>query len=88
MVFFSDPSHNNFVASKATKVTLCNLTLMQQGTCDGIVVVEAGQMTLENCSLNCDGTGVCVLTGACLIMKNCEISGAQVKVQLGRFICN
>ena len=47
VVFFSDPSHNNFVASKATKVTLCNLTLMQQGTCDGIVVVEAGQMTLE-----------------------------------------
>ncbi|XP_067109128.1 testicular spindle-associated protein SHCBP1L-like [Osmerus mordax] len=77
VAFFSGPSHNNFVASKAAKVTLCNLTLMQQGTCDGIVVVEAGQMTLENCVLKCDGTGVCVLTGACLIMKNCEISGAQ-----------
>ncbi|KAJ8011945.1 hypothetical protein DPEC_G00063590 [Dallia pectoralis] len=73
----SDPSYHNFVASKASKVMLMNLTLVQHGTCDGIVVVESGQMILENCLLKCEGTGVRVLTGASLVMKNCEISGAQ-----------
>lgn len=78
LIIFSDPVHDNFVASKATKVTLMNLTLVQNGTCDGIVVVESGQMILENCVFKCEGTGVCVLTGASLIMKNCEVVGAQV----------
>ncbi|XP_041134511.1 testicular spindle-associated protein SHCBP1L-like [Polyodon spathula] len=77
LIIFSDPAHDNFVASKATKVTLMNLTLVQNGTCDGIVVVESGQMILENCVFKCEGTGVCVLTGASLVMKNCEIVGAQ-----------
>ncbi|XP_055739223.1 testicular spindle-associated protein SHCBP1L-like isoform X2 [Salvelinus fontinalis] len=77
VLFYSDPSHDNFVASKASKVMLMNLTLVQHGTCDGIVVVESGQLTLDNCVLKCQGTGVCVLTGASLVMKNCEISGAK-----------
>ncbi|XP_033874269.1 testicular spindle-associated protein SHCBP1L-like [Acipenser ruthenus] len=77
LIIFSDPAHDNFVASKATKVTLMNLTLVQNGTCDGIVVIESGQMILENCVFKCEGTGVCVLTGASLIMKNCEVVGAQ-----------
>ncbi|XP_041960067.1 testicular spindle-associated protein SHCBP1L-like [Alosa sapidissima] len=77
VVIISHPSHDNFVASKAAQVTLQNLTLVQRGTCDGIVVVESGRMTLENCVLRCEGTGVCVLTGASLIMSNCEVTGAQ-----------
>ncbi|XP_072544740.1 testicular spindle-associated protein SHCBP1L-like [Salminus brasiliensis] len=77
VVIYSDPSHDNFVASKGSLVTLQDLTLVQQGTCDGIVVVESGQMTLINCVLKCEGTGVCVLTGASLIMTSCEVTGAQ-----------
>ncbi|XP_010881827.1 testicular spindle-associated protein SHCBP1L isoform X1 [Esox lucius] len=73
----SAPSYDHFVASKASQLMLMNLTLVQHGTCGGIVVVESGQTTLENCLLKCEGTGVCVLTGASLVMKNCEISGAQ-----------
>lgn len=80
VLFYSDPSYDNFVASKASKVMLMNLTLVQHGTCDGIVVVESGQLTLDNCVLKCQGTGVCVLTGASLVMKNCEISGAKVEL--------
>nr|XP_006634723.1 PREDICTED: SHC SH2 domain-binding protein 1-like protein [Lepisosteus oculatus] len=76
-VIFSDPTHDTFIASKASNVTLMNLTLVQRETCDGIIVVESGQMTLENCILKCEGTGICVLTGATLVMKNCEIFGAQ-----------
>lgn len=74
----SEPSHDSFVVSKAANVKLMHLSLIQQGTVDGIVVVESGHMTLENCLLKCEGTGVCVLTGASLTIKDSEIIGAQV----------
>lgn len=74
----SEPSHDSFVVSKADNVKLMHLSLIQQGTVDGIVVVESGHLTLENCILKCEGTGVCVLTGASLTIKDSEITGAQV----------
>ncbi|XP_076829700.1 testicular spindle-associated protein SHCBP1L-like [Brachyhypopomus gauderio] len=77
VVINSDPSQYNFVASKGSQVTIQDLTLVQKGTCDGIVVVESGHMTLQNCVLKCEGTGVRVLTGASLNMTDCEITGAQ-----------
>uniref|UniRef100_A0AC11AZK9 SHC binding and spindle associated 1 like n=1 Tax=Ovis aries TaxID=9940 RepID=A0AC11AZK9_SHEEP len=73
----SEPSHDSFVVSKADNVKLMHLSLIQQGTVDGIVVVESGHMTLENCVLKCEGTGVCVLTGAALTITDSEITGAQ-----------
>ncbi|KAG8517263.1 Testicular spindle-associated protein SHCBP1L, partial [Galemys pyrenaicus] len=73
----SEPSHDSFVVSKAENVKLMHLSLIQQGTVDGIVVVESGHMTLENCVLKCEGTGVCVLTGAALTITDSEITGAQ-----------
>ncbi|GCC29775.1 hypothetical protein chiPu_0008217 [Chiloscyllium punctatum] len=77
IVIFSDPTQDNFVASKSQNISLVHLTLVQRGTTDGIVVVESGHMTLEDCLLRCEGTGICVLTGAALTMKNCELTGAQ-----------
>ncbi|XP_055090548.1 testicular spindle-associated protein SHCBP1L isoform X3 [Symphalangus syndactylus] len=74
----SEPSRDSFVVSKADNVKLMHLSLIQQGTVDGIVVVESGHMTLENCMLKCEGTGVCVLTGAALTITDSEITGAQV----------
>nr|XP_014977702.1 testicular spindle-associated protein SHCBP1L isoform X2 [Macaca mulatta] len=73
----SEPSRDSFVVSKADNVKLMHLSLIQQGTVDGIVVVESGHMTLENCILKCEGTGVCVLTGATLTITDSEITGAQ-----------
>ncbi|XP_061041623.1 testicular spindle-associated protein SHCBP1L [Eubalaena glacialis] len=73
----SEPSYDSFVVSKADNVKLMHLSLIQQGTVDGIVVVESGHMTLENCVLKCEGTGVCVLTGAALTITDSEITGAQ-----------
>ncbi|XP_017806960.2 testicular spindle-associated protein SHCBP1L isoform X2 [Papio anubis] len=73
----SEPSRDSFVVSKADNVKLMHLSLIQQGTVDGIVVVESGHMTLENCILKCEGTGVCVLTGAALTITDSEITGAQ-----------
>ncbi|XP_075472686.1 testicular spindle-associated protein SHCBP1L [Ascaphus truei] len=73
----SDSACDSFVVSKAQNIKLLHLTLVQQGTSDGIVVVESGHMILEDCVLKCEGTGVCVLTGAALTMKDCEITGSQ-----------
>lgn len=80
IVILSDPTQDNFVASKSQNISLIHLTLVQRGTTDGIVVVESGHMMLEDCLLKCEGTGVCVLTGAALTMKNCELTGAQVSI--------
>ncbi|XP_019357297.1 PREDICTED: testicular spindle-associated protein SHCBP1L [Gavialis gangeticus] len=77
IVVFSEPTHESFVVSKGQNVKLMHLTLVQQGTIDGIVVVESGHMTLVNCILKCEGTGVCVLTGASLTITDSEITGAQ-----------
>ncbi|XP_001375319.1 testicular spindle-associated protein SHCBP1L [Monodelphis domestica] len=77
IVITSEPSRDSFVVSKAENVKLMHLTLIQQGTVDGIVVVESGHMTLEDCVLKCEGTGVCVLTGAALTITDSEITGAQ-----------
>ncbi|XP_069794302.1 testicular spindle-associated protein SHCBP1L-like [Narcine bancroftii] len=77
VIIFSDPTQDNFVASKSENISIIHLTLEQRGTTDGIVVVESGHMTLDDCFLKCEGTGVCVLTGAALTMKNCELTGAQ-----------
>ncbi|XP_036612752.1 testicular spindle-associated protein SHCBP1L [Trichosurus vulpecula] len=77
IVITSEPSRDSFVVSKAANVKLMHLTLVQQGTVDGIVVVESGHMTLEDCVLKCEGTGVCVLTGAALTITDSEITGAQ-----------
>ena len=38
VVIYSEPTSDNFVASKGSRVTLEDLTLVQRGTCDGIVV--------------------------------------------------
>uniref|UniRef100_A0A8C5KAI7 Testicular spindle-associated protein SHCBP1L n=2 Tax=Jaculus jaculus TaxID=51337 RepID=A0A8C5KAI7_JACJA len=77
IMIISEPSRDSFVVSKAENVKLIQLSLIQQGTVDGIVVVESGHLTLENCILKCEGTGVCVLTGAALTITDSEITGAQ-----------
>ncbi|XP_073498712.1 testicular spindle-associated protein SHCBP1L [Phyllobates terribilis] len=77
IIIESHPFCDNFVASRAQNIKIIHLTLRQRGTLDGIVVVESGHLTLQDCDLQCDGTGVCVLTGAALTMKDCEISGSQ-----------
>ncbi|XP_040264738.1 testicular spindle-associated protein SHCBP1L [Bufo bufo] len=77
IIIASLPSSDNFVVSRAQNIKIIHLTLRQKGTFDGIVVVESGHLALQDCDLQCDGTGVCVLTGAALTMKDCEISGSQ-----------
>ncbi|KAL7984790.1 hypothetical protein Chor_003360 [Crotalus horridus] len=77
IVIVSEPANESFVVCRAKNVKFMNITLLQQGTIDGIIVVESGHTVLENCILKCEGTGVCVLVGASLTVTNSEITGAQ-----------
>ncbi|KAM3840882.1 testicular spindle-associated protein SHCBP1L [Vipera latastei] len=77
IVIVSEPANESFVVSRAKNVKFMNITLLQQGTVDGIIVVESGHTVLENCILKCEGTGICVLVGASLTVTNSEITGAQ-----------
>ncbi|XP_042320285.1 testicular spindle-associated protein SHCBP1L-like [Sceloporus undulatus] len=77
IIITSELHHESFVVSRAQNVKLTNITLIQQGTLDGIVVVESGHTALENCVLKCQGTGICVFAGASLTVINSEITGAE-----------
>ncbi|KAG8132819.1 hypothetical protein E2320_010638 [Naja naja] len=77
IVIVSEPANESFVVSRAKNVKFMNITLLQQGTVDGIIVVESGHTVVENCILKCEGTGICVLVGASLTITNSEITGAQ-----------
>uniref|UniRef100_A0A8C5SM29 Testicular spindle-associated protein SHCBP1L n=1 Tax=Laticauda laticaudata TaxID=8630 RepID=A0A8C5SM29_LATLA len=77
IVIISEPANESFVVSRAKNVKFMNITLLQQGTVDGIIVVESGHTIVENCILKCEGTGICVLVGASLTITNSEITGAQ-----------
>ncbi|KAG8555473.1 hypothetical protein GDO81_017714 [Engystomops pustulosus] len=77
IIIVSQPSSDNFIVSRAENIKIIHLTLRQRGTFDGIIVVESGHLTLQDCDLQCEGTGICVLTGAALTIKDCEISGSQ-----------
>ncbi|KAF7241370.1 Testicular spindle-associated protein SHCBP1L [Varanus komodoensis] len=77
IVIVSNPAHDSFVVSRAQNVKLMNITLLQQRTVDGIIVVESGHTVVENCVLKCEGTGACVLVGASITILNSEITGAQ-----------
>nr|XP_028588059.1 testicular spindle-associated protein SHCBP1L isoform X1 [Podarcis muralis] len=77
IVIVSDPVYDSFIVSRAQNLKIMNITVQQQGTLDGIIVVESGHTFLENCVLKCEGTGVCVLVGASLTIINSEITGAQ-----------
>ena len=81
VVLTSQPGHPSLVVSNAARVKLSNLRLQQEAPCGAggaLVVVEAGEMTLDSCDLQGGVTGVCVHTGATLLMRSCEVSGAQV----------
>ena len=81
----SQPGQPCLVVSNAARVKLSNLRLQQEPLREAagvLVVVEAGEMTLDGCELQGGVTGVCVHTGATLLMRSCEVSGAQV--QTGR----
>ncbi|XP_059915193.1 testicular spindle-associated protein SHCBP1L-like isoform X1 [Gadus macrocephalus] len=80
VVLTSQPGQPCLVVSNAARVKLSNLRLQQEPLREAagvLVVVEAGEMTLDGCELQGGVTGVCVHTGATLLMRSCEVSGAQ-----------
>ncbi|XP_070574844.1 SHC SH2 domain-binding protein 1 homolog B-like [Ptychodera flava] len=61
----------------ATCLNLANLTFVQHGTAEGVICVRHGTTTVDGCKFQCDAKGVVVRCGAELVVRDCEIYGAQ-----------
>ncbi|XP_034040285.1 SHC SH2 domain-binding protein 1 isoform X2 [Thalassophryne amazonica] len=68
---------DSFIESTGADVKLSNIKFKQHDAIEGIVCVREGKLTLENCVLQCETTGVIVRTSAHLTMNMCDIYGSK-----------
>ncbi|XP_072237167.1 SHC SH2 domain-binding protein 1 [Leuresthes tenuis] len=68
---------DTFVESTAADVRLCNIKFIQHDAIEGILCVREGTLTMENCVLQCETTGVIVRTSARLAMNMCDLYGSK-----------
>uniref|UniRef100_A0AAQ4NZN5 SHC SH2-domain binding protein 1 n=2 Tax=Gasterosteus aculeatus aculeatus TaxID=481459 RepID=A0AAQ4NZN5_GASAC len=68
---------DSFVESTGADVRLSNIKFIQHNAIEGIMCVRQGTLTMENCVLQCQTTGVIVRTSACLTMNRCDLYGSK-----------
>ncbi|XP_056381673.1 SHC SH2 domain-binding protein 1 isoform X2 [Hyla sarda] len=68
---------DKFVECAGPHVKLSNMKLIQHNAVEGIVSIICGKTELENCVLQCDTTGITLKKSAELLMKYCDLYGAQ-----------
>ncbi|XP_075994634.1 SHC SH2 domain-binding protein 1 [Genypterus blacodes] len=81
---------DSFVESTGADVKISNIKFIQHDAIEGILCVRQGNLSLENCVLQCETTGVIVRTSAHLTMNMCDLygsKGAGVEIYPGS-VCN
>lgn len=68
---------NSFVESTGADVRLSNIKFIQHDAIEGILCVRHGTLTMENCVLQCETTGVIVRSSARLTMNMCDLYGSK-----------
>ncbi|XP_070686557.1 SHC SH2 domain-binding protein 1 [Pempheris klunzingeri] len=68
---------DSFVESTGVDVRLSNIKFIQHDAIEGILCVRQGTLTMENCVLQCETTGVIVRTSAHLTMNMCDLYGSK-----------
>ncbi|XP_037341630.1 SHC SH2 domain-binding protein 1 [Pungitius pungitius] len=68
---------DSFVESTGADVRLSNIKFIQHDAIEGIMCVRQGTLTMENCVLQCETTGVIVRTSARLTMNRCDLYGSK-----------
>ncbi|XP_068597922.1 SHC SH2 domain-binding protein 1 [Brachionichthys hirsutus] len=68
---------DSFVESTGADVRLSNIKFIQHDAIEGILCVRQGALTMENCVLQCETTGVIVRTSAHLTMSMCDLYGSK-----------
>ncbi|XP_077450970.1 SHC SH2 domain-binding protein 1 isoform X2 [Stigmatopora argus] len=77
-VVFEKKYHgDSFIVSTGADVRMFNIKLIQHDAIEGILCVRNGNISMENCVLQCETTGVVVQTPACLTMNKCDLYGAK-----------
>uniref|UniRef100_A0A7N9AT19 SHC SH2-domain binding protein 1 n=1 Tax=Mastacembelus armatus TaxID=205130 RepID=A0A7N9AT19_9TELE len=68
---------DSFVETTGADVRLSNIKFIQHDAIEGILCVRQGTLTMENCVLQCETTGVIVRSSACLNMNMCDLYGSK-----------
>ncbi|CAF93641.1 unnamed protein product, partial [Tetraodon nigroviridis] len=68
---------DSFIESTGADVKLSNIKFIQHDAIEGILCVRQGLLSMENCVLQCETTGVIVRTSAHLVMKMCDLYGSK-----------
>ncbi|XP_019713412.1 SHC SH2 domain-binding protein 1 isoform X2 [Hippocampus comes] len=68
---------DSFIVSTGADVRMSNIKLIQFDAIEGILGVRKGSLSMENCVLQCETTGVVVQTSAHLTMNRCDLYGSK-----------
>ncbi|CAN9507321.1 unnamed protein product [Ophioblennius macclurei] len=68
---------DSFLESEGADVKISNIKFIQHDAIEGILCVRQGTLSMENCVLQCETTGVIVRTSARLIMNMCDLYGSK-----------
>ncbi|XP_077375491.1 SHC SH2 domain-binding protein 1 [Festucalex cinctus] len=68
---------DSFIVSTGADVKMSNIKFIQSDAIEGILCVREGSLSMENCVLQCETTGVVVQTSAHLTMNMCDLYGSK-----------
>ncbi|XP_061613813.1 SHC SH2 domain-binding protein 1 [Phyllopteryx taeniolatus] len=68
---------DSFIESTGADVRMSNIKFIQYEDIEGILCVREGNMSIENCVLQCETTGVVVQASAHLTMNMCDVYGSK-----------
>ncbi|KAM9832269.1 SHC SH2 domain-binding protein 1 [Neosynchiropus ocellatus] len=68
---------DSFVESTGADVRLSNIKFIQHDAIEGILNVRLGALSMENCVLQCNTTGVVLRSSAHLTMNMCDLYGSK-----------
>ncbi|KAM9861039.1 SHC SH2 domain-binding protein 1 [Aulostomus maculatus] len=77
VVIEKESKGDSFVESTGDDVRLSNIKFIQHDAIEGILCVRQGNLSMENCVLQCETTGVIVRTSAHLTMNMCDLYGSK-----------
>ncbi|CAK6961987.1 SHC SH2 domain-binding protein 1 [Scomber scombrus] len=68
---------DSFVESTGGDIRMSNIKFIQHDAIEGILCVRQGNLTMENCVMQCETTGVIVRASAHLTMNMCDLYGSK-----------
>ncbi|KAM9826411.1 SHC SH2 domain-binding protein 1 isoform X1 [Syngnathus typhle] len=77
VVFEKKYTGDSFIVSTGAEIKMSNIKFIQHDAIEGILCVRKGSLSMENCVLQCETTGVVVQTSSHLTMNMCDLYGSK-----------